>query len=153
MRRTRPIPVVRPQPKPTIEMPSYNKVILMGNVTRAPELKYLPKGTPTASIGLAVNRKWKDDSGALREDVVFVDLVSYGRQAETLVKHIRKGSPLMIEGRLSQDTWEDKTTGQKKSKTRVVIETFQFIGAPPAQAGGHAPDQPSEQPSDDNVPY
>ena len=145
------------QPEATQTMSSFNKVILMGNITRDPEMRYTPKGTPVAAIGIAVNRKWKDESGQLKEDVAFIDLVSYGKQAETIVQYFKKGSPILVEGRLAQERWTDKDTGSAKSKTRVVIETFQFVGGPrqPSPATQAAPptDAPAEQASEDLPPF
>jgi len=109
---------------------SYNKVILMGNLTRDPELRYTPKGTAVAKIGLAVNRQWKSESGEQKEEVTFIDIEAWGRQAEVISQYMKKGSPLFIEGRLKLDSWEDKNTKQKVSKLKVVLESFNFIGAP-----------------------
>lgn len=109
-------------------MSGYNKVILIGNLTRDPELRYTPKGVAIAKIGLAVNRQWKNEAGEKKEECVFVDVDSFGRQAETLAQYLKKGSPLMVEGRLKLDEWDDKATGQKRSRLGVVLEGFQFIG-------------------------
>jgi len=118
-------------------MASFNKVILIGNLTRDPELKHLPKGTAVCGISMAVNRRWKNEAGEDKEDVYFADCRSFGKQAEVLAQYVKKGHPLMIEGRLSRDEWDDKKTGEKKSATRIVIEQFQFLkgrdeGAAPA---------------------
>jgi single-strand DNA-binding protein len=123
-------------------MASFNKVILAGNLTRDPELRYTPKGTAVAKIGLAVNRTWKNEAGETKEEVTFIDVDVWGRQAEVIAQYMRKGRPLLVEGRLKLDTWEDKNTHQKQSKLKVVLESFSFIdsnraeGAPPA---GEAP--------------
>ncbi len=111
-------------------MASLNKVFLMGNLTRDPELRYTPKGTAIAQFGLAVNRKWKTESGEEREDVCFVDVEAWARQAEVCSQYLSKGSPVFIEGELRYDQWDDKATGQKRSKLKVRIINFQFIGAP-----------------------
>jgi len=108
-------------------MASFNKVILAGNLTRDPELRYTPKGTAVVEIGLAVNRTWRDESGASQEEVTFVDVAAYGKQAEVIGQYLKKGRPILIEGRLKLDQWDDKQTGQKRSKLRVVLETFQFL--------------------------
>ena len=108
---------------------NYNKVILMGNLTRDPELRYTPKGTPVVRFGLAVNRTWRDDSGQPVNDVLFVDVDAFGTQAELISQYLRKGSPLFMEGRLKLDTWEDKQTGQRRSRISVVLEAFQFLGS------------------------
>lgn len=111
-------------------MASYNKVLLMGNLTRDPEVRYTPKGMAVAQIGLAVNRQWTSETGEQKEEVVFIDVDVWGKQAETINQYMTKGSPIFIEGRLRLDTWDDKQTGQKRSKLKVVCERFQFIGAP-----------------------
>jgi single-strand DNA-binding protein len=119
-------------------MASFNKVILMGNLTRDPELRYTPKGTAVAKLGIAVSRKWKSDTGGMQEETTFVDVDAFGRQAETIGQYLKKGRPIMIEGRLKLDQWEDKNTGQKRSKLGVVMESFQFIdsGRSDDQSGG-----------------
>ncbi len=117
-------------------MASFNKVILLGNLTRDPELRYTPKGQAVARLGLAVNRTYKLDSGETREETTFIDIDAWGRQAELLGQYVRKGSPLFVEGRLKLDQWDDKATGQKVSKLRVVLENFQFIGGSRSEGGG-----------------
>jgi single-strand DNA-binding protein len=117
-------------------MASFNKVILLGNLTRDPEMKFLPSGTPVAEFGLATNRKWVDQATKeAREAVTFVDCKAMGRQAEVLSQHTRKGSPLFIEGRLDYRQWEGPD-GTKRSKLEVFVENFQFVGPPRDQAGG-----------------
>lgn len=141
-------------------MASVNKVILIGNLTRAPELRYTPKGSAVAEVGLAVNRKWKDDSGATREETTFLDITFWGKTAETVAKFCTKGSPLYIEGRLHLDTWDDKTTGQKRSKVRIIAEEFQFLptgqrpaaAAPAASAPTPSASESTEFPEDD-IPF
>jgi single-strand DNA-binding protein len=123
-------------------MASFNKVILMGNLTRDPELRYLPKGTAVAKIGLAVNRTWKSETGETKEEVTFVDIEMFGRTAENVAQYMRKGSPLLVEGRLKLDSWEDKQTQQKKSRLLVVADTVQFIGAPRGAEGGSGEARP-----------
>ena len=129
-------------------MANFNKVILIGNLTRDPEMKYTPKGTAVARLGLAVNRKYTLETGEAKEEVTFIDIDAWGKQAEVIAQYCRKGRPLMIEGRLKFDQWDDKQTGQKQSKLRVVLESFQFLGGredgspgggavpPPSSAGG-----------------
>jgi len=133
-------------------MPSYNKVILLGNLVRDPEMRVTPKGTPVCQFGLAVNHKYKTDSGEMREEVTFVDFEAWGKQAETIAKYCTKGKPLFTEGRLKLDQWDDKASGQKRSKLKVVLENFQFIGgkeqdtdAPPAPSRGQ-PANPLSRP-------
>src|SRR4249920_697413 len=114
-------------------MASFNKVILMGNVTRDPELRYTPKGMAIAKFGLAVNRVWRNEAGENQEEVTFVDIDAFGKQAETLGQYVKKGRALLVEGRLKFDQWDDKQTGQKRSKLRVILENFQFIGSAPGR--------------------
>lgn len=124
-------------------MASFNKVILVGNLTRDPELRYTPKGMAIAKIGLAVNRNWTNEAGEKKEEVTFVDVDAFGRQAETLAQYMKKGSPLLVEGRLKLDQWDDKQTGQKRSKLGVIVEGFQFLGGGNREAGGEAPRRPA----------
>jgi single-strand DNA-binding protein len=120
-------------------MASFNKVILVGNLTRDPELRYTPKGTAIAKIGVAVNRVWTNEAGEKKEEVTFVDVDVFGRTAENVGQYMRKGRPILIEGRLRLDQWDDKQTGQKKSRLGVVAETVQFLGSPAGSEGGAAP--------------
>ena len=117
-------------------MASYNKVILVGNLTRDPEVKYTPKGTAITDIGLAVNRTYSTDGGEKREEVTFIDITLWGRTAEIVGEYCKKGRPLMVEGRLQLDTWDDKTTGQKRSKLKVVGENIQLLGGREGGPGG-----------------
>lgn len=107
-------------------MASYNKIMLIGNLTRDPQLSYTPSQTPVVDFGLATNRKWTAQDGSQREDTCFVDCRSFGRQAETINKYLTKGSPVFIEGRLTFDSWTAQD-GTKRSKHRVTVETFQFL--------------------------
>jgi len=121
-------------------MASFNKVILVGNLTRDPELRYSAKGTAVAKLGVAVNRTWTSETGEKKEETTFVDVDVWGRTAENVSQYLRKGSPLLIEGRLRLETWEDKQTNQKRSKLSVVAESIQFLGSPRAGAeAGAAP--------------
>ena len=127
-------------------MASFNKVILAGNLTRDPELRYTPKGTAVAKIGLAVNRTWVGEDGVKKEEVNFIDVEAWGRQAEVIGQYMKKGRPLLIEGRLKLDTWEDKNTKQKMSKLKVVLESFSFIDSnrgDTEQTGRPAPSRPA----------
>ena len=117
-------------------MASYNKVMIIGNLTRDPEIKYTPKGTAIADIGLAVNRNYTTESGEKREEVTFIDVTLWGRVAEIVGEYCKKGRPLFVEGRLQLDSWEDKTSGQKRTKLRVVGEGLQLLGARPGGGGG-----------------
>ncbi len=156
-------------------MASFNKVILLGNLTRDPELRYTPKGTAAARLGLAVNRSYKTETGETKEEVTFLDIDAWGKQAELIAQYLRKGNPLFVEGRLKLDQWDDKQTGQKRSAVRIVMENFQFIGgrteggpgagapsAPrpaarpaPASSPTSASESPSEgpPPEEDDVPF
>ena len=149
-------------------MASFNKVILMGNLTRDPELRYTPKGTAVARIGLAVNRVWRTETGEQKEDVTFVDIDAFGKQAETISQYLKKGSPILVEGRLRLHTWEDKQTNQKQSKLRVDLETFKFVGpaqnreaagpevsrSRPSAAPPPGPSESAEEPPpEDDVPF
>ena len=148
-------------------MASFNKVMLLGNLTRDPEVKYTPKGSAVADIGLAVNRTYTTDGGEKREETTFVDVTMWGRQAEIAGEYLKKGRPLFVEGRLQLDTWDDKQTGQKRSKMRVVCENFQMLGsrdgggeggggAGRSSGGGSRPAKSApaaEEPSDDDIPF
>ena len=126
-------------------MASFNKVILVGNLTRDPELRYTPKGTAIAKIGVAVNRVWTNEAGEKKEEVTFVDVDVFGRTAENVGQYMRKGRPILVEGRLRLDQWDDKQTGQKKSKLGVVAETVQFLGSAPGAGEGSTPAAPRVQ--------
>jgi single-strand DNA-binding protein len=126
-------------------MANLNKVMLIGNLTRDPELRVTPKGTAICTFSIAVNRKFKDDSGGEREEVTYVDIEAWGKSGENIAKYCTKGRPLFVEGRLRLDQWEDKTTKEKRSRMKVVLENFQFLGggrgeggAPGGEGGGEA---------------
>src|SRR4051794_8131781 len=119
-------------------MPSLNKVLLMGNLTRDPELRVTPKGTPICQFSLAINRQFKMESGETREEVIYVDIEAWGKQGETIAKYCTKGRPLFVEGRLRLDQWEDKNTKEKRSRMKVVLESFQFLGEGRGGGGGAA---------------
>lgn len=107
-------------------MATFNKVIMMGNLTRDPEMRATPKGTAVCSFSLALNRRYKTETGEDKEEVTFVDVEAYGKQAELIGKYVTKGRPLMVEGRLKLDSWEKN--GEKRSRLKVVLEGFQFMG-------------------------
>ena len=119
-------------------MPNLNKVFLMGNLTRDPELRYTPAGVGVASFGLAVNTPIgkKDENGNQKTDVLFVDVTAFGRQAEVITEYFKKGRPIFIEGRLIFRTWED-ANGNKRSKHEVVMSSFQFLGSAPTAQETH----------------
>jgi len=126
-------------------MASFNKVILLGNLTRDPEVRYTPKGSAVCDLGIAVNRVYTTDSGEKREEVTFVEVVLWARLAEIAGEYLKKGRPVFIEGRLQMDTWDDKQTGQKRSRLRVVGESMQLLGGRPGGAGA-ANEMPGENP-------
>jgi single-strand DNA-binding protein len=155
-------------------MANFNKVILAGNLTRDPDLRFTAKGMAIAKFGLAVNRRWTSETGEKRDEATFVDIEAFGRQAETIGQYLRKGSPFLVEGRLKLDTWDDKQTNQKRSRLLVVLESFSFLeskGAvgvanePPASrvapappASPPPPPAPSPEPEggapeEDDVPF
>ncbi len=157
-------------------MASVNKVILIGNLTRDPEMKYTPKGTAVADLGLAVNRFVPASEGQeKREETTFIDVTLWGRTAEVANEYAKKGQPIYIEGRLQLDSWEDKTSGQKRSKLKVVGENIQLLGskgggggggsragggeyddAPPSRppsGGGRPASRPAAEPEDDDIPF
>jgi single-strand DNA-binding protein len=148
-------------------MASYNKVILIGNLTRDPELRYTPKGTAVAKIGLAVNRTWKNEAGEKMEEVTFVDVDVFGRTAENCGQYLKKGSSMLCEGRLKLDSWDDKASGQKRTKLGVVAESVQFLSGKSDSQSSPAADSPrparaavvpaapadGSQPPSDDVPF
>ena len=148
-------------------MASFNKVILLGNLTRDPEVRYTPKGSAVCDLGIAINRSYTLDSGEKREEVTYVDVVLWARLAEIAGEYLKKGRPVFIEGRLQLDTWDDKQSGQKRSKLRVIGETMQLLGRPPGAGGGGSeggesrpgkttpPPKPAAgaTPDDDEIPF
>jgi len=127
-------------------MANLNKVMIIGNVTRDPEIKYTPKGSAVTDLGIAVNRVYTPEGGEKREETTFVDVTLWGRQAEIAGEYCKKGRSIYIEGRLQLDSWEDKATGQKRSKLRVVGENFQLLGPRPGGGGGGGGEEYSERP-------
>jgi single-strand DNA-binding protein len=119
-------------------MASFNKVILLGNLTRDPEVRYTPKGSAVCDLGIAVNRVYTTDSGERREEVTYVDVVLWARLAEIAGEYLKKGRPVFVEGRLQMDSWDDKQTGQKRTRLRVVGESMQLLGGRPGGAGAAA---------------
>jgi single-strand DNA-binding protein len=147
-------------------MANFNKVILAGNLTRDPELRYTPAGKAIAKFGMAINRNWTTETGEKKEEVTFVDIDSFGRQAEVISQYLKKGRPVLVEGRLKLDQWDDKQTGQKRSRLGVVLESFSFLdsgargdsaGAAPAPrprpAAEPAPSEDAAPPAEDDVPF
>jgi single-strand DNA-binding protein len=122
-------------------MASFNKVILLGNLTRDPEVRYTPKGTAVTDLGLAVNRTYTADNGEKREEVTFVDVTFWGRTAEVAGEYLKKGRPVFVEGRLQLDSWDDKTSGQKRTKLKVIGENMQMLGSPRGGTGGGGGDE------------
>src|SRR5205085_2672208 len=138
------------QPNKAPLMANFNKVILAGNLTRDPELRYTPKGTAVVKLGLAINRTWKTETGETKEEVTYVDVDAFARQAEVIAQYFKKGRPILIEGRLRYDTWDDKQTNQKRSKLGVVLETFQFMDSQRTGEGATAPSAPRPRPAAPN---
>ena len=137
-------------------MASFNKVILLGNLTRDPQLSYTPSQTAVVEIGLAVNRKYKKQDGSQGEEVCFVDCQMYGKRAEVINKYCKKGNPLFVEGRLTFDSWEAQD-GTKRSKHRVTVMNFEFLGG--GGGGGARQDvnrtetEAPQQPAKDDIPF
>jgi single-strand DNA-binding protein len=120
-------------------MANLNRVLLIGNLTRDPEVRYTPKGTAVTEISLAVNRIYSGEDGEKKEETTFVDVTLWARQAEIAGQYLRKGRPVFIEGRLQLDSWDDKQTGQKRSRLRVVAENLQLLGSRPEGESSSAP--------------
>jgi single-strand DNA-binding protein len=127
-------------------MANLNKVLLMGNLTRDPEVRYTPKGTAVTELGIAVNRIYTGENGEKREEVTFVDVTVWGRTAENVGEYLRKGRPVFIEGRLQLDSWEDKQSGQKRNKLKVVADNVQFLGSRGSGGGGGGLEEGDEAP-------
>ncbi|MCX6856881.1 MAG: single-stranded DNA-binding protein [Verrucomicrobia bacterium] len=117
-------------------MASLNKVMIIGNLTRDPEVRYTPKGSAVCDMAIAVNRRYVTDSGERQEEVTYLDIVLWNKQAELAGQYLAKGRAVFIEGRLQMDTWEDKASGQKRSKIRIVCENMQFLDSKGAAGGG-----------------
>jgi len=140
-------------------MANFNKVLLIGNLTRDPQLSYLPSQTAVVDFGLAVNRRWKGQDGENREETCFIDCRAFGRQAENINKYLSKGRQLLVEGRLTFNSWTAQD-GTKRSKHRVTVERFQFLGGPSAavQLEQSPPDssedsQAEQQGGNDDIPF
>lgn len=146
-------------------MANFNKVLLMGNLTRDPQLRYLPSNVAVCDFGLAVNRRWRDKDGSQREEVCFIDITAFGRQAETINQYLAKGRSVLVEGHLRLESWTGQD-GQKRSKHSVMVENFQFVGGRgdgPGPGGGapaeraapadrRSPEPPQSHPSYDVDP-
>lgn len=126
-------------------MASLNKVILIGNLTRDPEVRFTPKGTAVCDVSIAVNRKWRDEQSNTQEEVTYVEIAVWGKTAENCGQYLKKGSSACFEGRLQLETWDDKTTGQKRSKIKVVAEQVQFLSSPNREGGQQSSQQPPRQ--------
>jgi single-strand DNA-binding protein len=145
-------------------MAGFNKVLLLGNLTRDPQLSYTPNQTAVVDFGLATNRKWTGPNGNQREETCFVDCRAFGRQAENINKYLTKGRPVFIEGRLTFDTWTAQD-GTKRSKHRITVENFQFLpGAGSSSQGrpteqnvrtnsGYEQTDVTDKPADDDIPF
>lgn len=131
-------------------MPNFNKVIIAGHLTRDPEVKYLSSGSAICNFSVAVSEKWKDKaSGEMKESTAFIDCDAWGKTAEIIGEHFAKGKPILVEGRLKQENWDDKETGKKRSKLKVTVDSFQFLGG---GKGEGAPSQGDYQKADADVP-
>ena len=133
-------------------MANYNKIILVGNLTRDPQLRYLPSQMAVCDFGLAVNHKFKTKSGEDRDEVLFIDCSCFGRGGEIINQYCQKGKQILVEGRLKYDTWEDKQGGGKRSKHTVVVDNFQFLGGRDGGQGGGGGGGGYDQSSDDAGP-
>ena len=132
-------------------MANFNKVILIGNITRDPQLSYLPSQTPVVEFGIASNRRYKKQDGTQGEDTCFVDCQMFGKRAEVINQYLKKGDPIFVEGRLKFDSWEKD--GQKRSKLRVFVENFEFLGKGGAQGGsGQSTSAPMGSPNTGGAP-
>ena len=146
-------------------MPSFNCVIIMGNLTRDPEVRYTPKGTPVCDLGIAINRTFNDASGQKQEEVTFVDVTAWDKRAETISQYFKKGDPIHVRGRLSTEQWEDKQSGQKRSKLKVILEEFSFVKSGNGDGAQRPAAKPSSRPApqqrqepegyedEDNIPF
>lgn len=138
-----------------------NKVILVGNLGRDPEVRSTPSGQPVATFSLATNRKWKDQSGNRQEETEWHNVVCWGRQAEIAGQYLTKGKQIYVEGRLQTRSWDDKQSGEKKYRTEVICQNFQMLGSRGALDGGSqspapGPESPGDfqaQPEDDDIPF
>lgn len=130
-------------------MSNYNRVILIGNLTRDPEVCHTPSNQAVANFGLAINRRYTTSSGEKREETTFVDCEAWGKTGEAIGQYLTKGRPVFVEGRLKLDTWEEKD-GSKRSKLKVVVDTFQFI-----DSGGERKAAPKQEAAgdDDGIPF
>jgi len=140
-------------------MANFNKVMLLGNLTRDPQLSYTPSQTAVVDFGLAINRNWTGKDGEKKEETCFVDCRAFAKTAETINKYLTKGRPVFVEGRLSFSSWEAQD-GSKRSKLRVTVENFQFIGSAGGSGGGGGGAKPAaaapaanDVPSDDDIPF
>jgi single-strand DNA-binding protein len=142
-------------------MSSFNKVLLMGNLTRDPQLTYTPTNTAVVDFGLATNRRWTGKDGSQKDEACFVDCRAFSKMAENINKYFKKGMPIFVEGRLTFDSWTGKD-GSKHSKHRVTVENFRFVGAAsgstaPSAGQAEAPaaeeNEPQSQKGDDDIPF
>lgn len=131
-------------------MPSYNRVILLGHLTRDPELKYTQNNTAICEFGMAINHKYRDRNGNQKEDVCFVDVALFGKQAETFNQYMSKGRAVLVEGRLKFDKWTD-LDGNKRSKLSVICEHFTFVSEP--DQGGGRQTEPAVDPAEQDIPF
>ena len=142
-------------------MRGFSKAIITGNLTRDPELRTTPNGSSVCSFSVAVNRTYRDTSGEQKEDVSFIDCSAWGKLGEMINQYAKKGTGVLVSGRLDQRSWEDKTTGQKRSRVEIVVEDFNFTGSAPRDNGGSSNNfgasdvaEPADAPADipDDIP-
>ena len=155
-------------------MPNLNKVMLMGNLTRDPELRYLPSNTAVVGFGMAINRQWRSQEGEQREETTFVDCSAFGKVAELINQYLKKGRPVYVDGRLRYEQWQDKQSGANRSKISVVVENFQFLdsrggggegggdyqsksaparGGDRQAAGANGPAEPHQAVEEEDIPF
>jgi len=140
-------------------MSSFNKVIAMGNLTRDPDLRFLPNNTAVCDVGLAINEKYKSkQTGEMVEQVNYVDCTAFGKTAENIARFFTKGKPILVEGKLRFEQWEDKNSGQKRSKLKVVIDNWQFVGGKKdgdggGQSQGRGGQRAAPPPNSEDIPF
>jgi len=135
-------------------MPNYNKIIIVGHLTKDPQLSYTPQQTAVVEFGIAANRGWTGQDGTKQEEVLFVDCVMYGKRASAIREYCSKGDPLLVEGRLKLDTWQAQD-GTNRSKHRVIVENFTFMGSPKDKPHGRSQEQQQARPDvgEDDIPF
>jgi single-strand DNA-binding protein len=137
-------------------MPNFNRVIILGNLTKDPDLKYTPTGTPLCNFVIAINSFFKDSKGVKQEEATFVPVTVWKKQAETVAEYLKKGRPVLIEGRLKQERWKNKEDGKDRSRMIVVASIVRFLGKPPQGQDVKPPiqnEEPPEDQHDEDIPF